>query len=210
VATDKQTAANRLNAQKSTGPKTPEGRAAVRLNGVKHGLTAETIVLKGESESDFTGLLDSLEVEHDPATPTEEALVVQLAMATWRLRRLYHVEAGFYTFKMKDTIDSKKSRNLDDAGHMGLIADWSNKTLDMFNRQSAASTAPCTNCSVSAKSGSPIWLWFRKRPQWGGSQTCPVARPTTYRHHLLIPRQQTRSRPQRRRTLASAEADNMQ
>src|SRR5260370_6175847 len=137
MATDKQTAANRLNAQKSTGPRTPEGRAAVRLNGVKHGLTAETIVLKGESESDFTSLLDSLEAEHDPATPTEEALVVQLAMATWRLRRLYHAEAGFYTYKTNDTLDCKKKRNLDDASHLGLVADWSNKTLDMFSRQEA-------------------------------------------------------------------------
>ena len=135
MATEKQCEANRLNAQKSTGPKTPEGRAAVRLNGVTHGLTAETIVLKGESESDFTNLFDSLEAEHDPASPTEEALVVQLAMATWRLRRLYHVEAGFYTFKMKDTVDSRKNRNLDDTSHLGLIADWNNKTLDMFNRQ---------------------------------------------------------------------------
>src|SRR3979411_3511532 len=99
MATEKQFEANRLNAQKSTGPRTPEGRAAVRLNGVKHGLTAETIVLKGECEADFTQLFDSLEAEHDPVTPTEEALVVQLAMATWRLRRLYHVEGGFYTFK---------------------------------------------------------------------------------------------------------------
>src|SRR3982074_528124 len=99
MATEKQFEANRQNAQKSTGPKTPEGRAAVRLNGVKHGLTAKTLVLKGESESDFTELLDSLEAEHAPATPTEEALVVQLAMATWRLRRLYHAQAGFSRFK---------------------------------------------------------------------------------------------------------------
>src|SRR3979411_1824235 len=135
MATEKQFEANRQNAQKSTGPKTPEGRAAVRLNGVTHGLTAETTVLKGESEADFKDLLTSYEAEHDPATPTEEAIVVQLAMATWRLRRLYHAEAGFYTYKLKDTVDSKKSRNLDDASHMGLIADWNNKTLDMFNRQ---------------------------------------------------------------------------
>src|ERR1700736_6788092 len=74
--------------------------------------------------------LDSLEAEHDPATPTEEALVVQLAMATWRLRRLYRAEAGFYTYKTQDTLDSKRSRHLDDAAHMGLIADRSNTTLD--------------------------------------------------------------------------------
>jgi hypothetical protein len=137
MATEKQTAANRLNAQKSTGPRTPEGRAAVRLNGVTHGLTAETIVLKGESEADFKALFDSLEAEHDPVTPTEEALVVQLAMATWRLRRAYRAEAGFYAFKMKDTLDSKKSYNLDDAGHLGLVASWNSTTLDMFSRQEA-------------------------------------------------------------------------
>src|SRR6266478_9189315 len=130
MATEKQFEANRQNAQKSTGPRTPEGRAAVRLNGVKDGLTAETIVLKGESEADFTSLLDSLETEHDPATPTEEALVVQLAMATWRLRRLYHAEAGFWAFKMKDTVDSRKEPKLNDAERMGYVAYLSTRTLD--------------------------------------------------------------------------------
>ena len=137
MATDKQTAANRLNAQKSTGPRTPEGRAAVRLNGVKHGLTAETIVLKGESEADFTAMLDSFEAEHDPTTPTEEALVVQLALANWRLRRLYHQEAGFYTSKLKILASIQKDLNLDDAGRMGHAAGWSESTLGLFNRQEA-------------------------------------------------------------------------
>ena len=135
MATEKQFEANRQNAQKSTGPKTPEGRAAVRLNGVKHGLTAETIILKGESEADFTALFDSLEAEHDPVTPTEEALVVQLAMATWRLRRLYHVEGGFYTYKVKALAEFGKNLNLNDAERLGRVADCGDKTLNMFNRQ---------------------------------------------------------------------------
>jgi hypothetical protein len=137
MATEKQFQANRQNAQKSTGPKTPEGRAAVRLNGVKHGLTAETIVLKGESEADFTNLLDSLEAEHAPTSPTEEALVVQLAMATWRLRRLYHQEAGFYTCQLQSLVGMQKDLNLDDAGRMGHAAAWSESTLTLFNRQEA-------------------------------------------------------------------------
>ena len=53
------------------------------------------------------------------------------------MRRLYHQEAGFYTYKMGDTADSRKNRNLDDSGHMGLVADWSNQTLAMFARQEA-------------------------------------------------------------------------
>src|SRR6202023_530008 len=170
MATDKQFEANRQNAQKSTGPKTPEGRAAVRLNGVTHGLTAETIVLKGESQSDFTNLLASLEAEHDPASPTEEALVVQLAMATWRLRRLYHQEAGFYTCQLQSLVGMQKDLNLDDAGRMGHAAAWS-------PAWSAPSTAPSTSSRASVKSGSPIWLRFCKQPQksmWGRSPTCRV------------------------------------
>src|SRR5579872_6565830 len=92
--------ANRRNALKSTGPKTEAGRAAVRLNGLTHGLTAETLVLAGESQTDFGSLLASLEAEHEPATPTEAALVSQLAMATWRLRRGYHAEASFLTKRL--------------------------------------------------------------------------------------------------------------
>src|SRR6202049_3609835 len=137
MASEEQFAANRQNAQKSTGPKTPEGRAAVRLNGVKHGLTAETIILKGESQADFTAMLESFEAEHDPTTPTEEALVVQLALANWRLRRLYHQEAGFCTSQLKTLASIQKDLNLDDAGRMGHAAGWSESTLGLFNRQEA-------------------------------------------------------------------------
>ena len=102
MATQKQIEANRANAQKSTGPRTPEGRAAVRLNGVKHGLTSKLLVLDGEQEADFAEMLSSLEAEHQPATPSEEILVRQLAMAAWRLRRLYHVEAAVFSVRLKD------------------------------------------------------------------------------------------------------------
>jgi hypothetical protein len=134
VATDKQIAANRLNAQKSTGPKTPEGRATVRLKGVKHGLTAATLVLPGESESDFTALLDSYEAEHAPATPTEEALVLQLAMAMWLLRRLYHQEAGFQAYEMRflDKLNSEKK--LDNHTLSGMAVNAGSDALSLFNR----------------------------------------------------------------------------
>src|SRR5215467_5169986 len=102
MATQKQIAANRRNARKSTGPKTPEGRAAVRHNGIKHGLTSSALVLEGESQSDFDDLLDSMQAEHQPSTPTEEALVLQIAMAAWRLRRLHHIEAGYFVIRTVD------------------------------------------------------------------------------------------------------------
>ena len=44
MATAAQIEANRRNAQKSTGPKTDEGKDRVRRNAVKHGMTARTIM----------------------------------------------------------------------------------------------------------------------------------------------------------------------
>src|SRR5713101_251367 len=98
MATQAQINANRINAQKSTGPKTPEGREAARLNGLKHGLASDILVLPGESESDFENLLDSLEAEHQPATPTEVILVRQNGHGC-RLRRVVHMEAAYYRLR---------------------------------------------------------------------------------------------------------------
>ena len=46
MASEKQIEANRANAQHSTGPKTPAGKAISRLNALKHGLTAEIAVIR--------------------------------------------------------------------------------------------------------------------------------------------------------------------
>jgi hypothetical protein len=138
MATDKQIAVNRLNAQKSIGPKTPEGRAAVRLNGVKHGLFAQTLVLPGERESDFTALLESYEAEHAPATPTEEALVVQAAMAMWRLLRLYHAETAFLARERKSRAEWHSETKLDDHTLTGMAINSNQNTVSTFRRQEAS------------------------------------------------------------------------
>jgi len=106
MATKAQIKANQNNAQKSTGPKTPEGRDAVHLNGLKHGLRSNILVLPGENLADFEHLLDSLEAEHQPATPTEVILVRQMAMASWRLRRVVHIEAAYYHLRRSELEDN--------------------------------------------------------------------------------------------------------
>src|SRR5260370_1844088 len=122
MPTEKQIAANRENAQKSTGQKTPEGRAAVRLNGIKHGLTASALVLAGESESDFENLLDSMQAEHQPSTATEEVLVTQIAMAAWRLRRLHHIEAGVFVIRTRELGDwIERHPDLDPASRPSFV-----------------------------------------------------------------------------------------
>jgi hypothetical protein len=52
-ATEAQIHANRANAQKSTGPRTPAGKAVVAQNAVKHGLSARLDVIRGEDQAEF-------------------------------------------------------------------------------------------------------------------------------------------------------------
>ena len=72
MATLKQIEANRRNALLSTGPKTLEGKAAVRLNALRHGLRAHTVVLPGENPEQFHQLCEDLEAEWQPQSRTEQ------------------------------------------------------------------------------------------------------------------------------------------
>src|SRR5438067_3921842 len=141
MSSQQQIEANRLNAQKGTGPTTPEGRAAVSLNSLKYGLYAETLILPGEDPAAFEALLDRFDTEYQPATPTEEGFVSQLAMATWRRARIQRMEAAFYKSEHKALIGNNKSYGeLDDTGRLARIAERdaaANKLLDSFNRQEA-------------------------------------------------------------------------
>ena len=101
MASEAQIAANRLNAQKSTGPRTPEGKAMMRRNPLRHGLSAATVVLFYESEAEFEQFRQDLAADFDPVGAEECALVEQIAILRWRLRRVgrqadvfVHVEGG--------------------------------------------------------------------------------------------------------------------
>jgi hypothetical protein len=86
MATDKQIKANRQNAQKSTGPKTAEGKAAVSQNAVKHGLFAESVVT-GETEAEYAAFRGELLAELDPRGVVELLLAERVVSLWWRLIR---------------------------------------------------------------------------------------------------------------------------
>jgi hypothetical protein len=96
MATLKQFEANRRNAQKSTGPKTPEGKAAVSMNALRHGLRARTVVLPGEDREEFNHLCDDLEVEWHPQSRTEQFYVEQMAVSQWKLIRMEVSEVNIF------------------------------------------------------------------------------------------------------------------
>src|SRR6266571_2021648 len=88
MATKKQIEANRLNALKSTGPKTAEGKAAAKLNALRHGLRARTVVLPAENLEEFQQLCNALEAEWQPQSPTEGFYLEQMAVSQWKLTRV--------------------------------------------------------------------------------------------------------------------------
>ena len=63
MTSDKKVEANRRNALKSTGPRTPEGKAAVRSNAVTHGLLSKKVLLLGEDEEALRELGEHLRAE---------------------------------------------------------------------------------------------------------------------------------------------------
>ena len=94
----KQIAANRRNAQESTGPKTANGKAISKMNALKHGILSKEVVVRGrcikEDDREFAALHQRLCEDLKPVGLLEEMLVDQIATAHWRLRRAMKAESG--------------------------------------------------------------------------------------------------------------------
>jgi hypothetical protein len=92
MATDVQIAANRINAQKSTGPRTAEGKAVVAQNAVTHGLLARDAVIRGEDPGEFEFYRDRMLGELGPVGVVESGLAERAVGLSWRLRRAERVQ----------------------------------------------------------------------------------------------------------------------
>jgi hypothetical protein len=92
----KQIEANRRNAQKSTGPTTVDGKQRSRINALRHGLTAETVIGVLESAEDYVAFETAVMAEYDPQSVIARELVARLASLLWRLRRATAIETGLF------------------------------------------------------------------------------------------------------------------
>ena len=89
-----QLAANRANAQLSTGATTPEGQARSSMNALKHGLTGKTIVLPNEDHAAYQHQFDSFITAYKPATDDELRLVQSIVDCLWRIDRIMNLETA--------------------------------------------------------------------------------------------------------------------
>jgi hypothetical protein len=97
VISEKQQQANRQNAQKSTGPKTPEGREAVRFNALTYGLRTRETILERENAREYSELWDELDAEWQPHTRTDRIYLETMVTSQWLLKRIAESEQQIYT-----------------------------------------------------------------------------------------------------------------
>jgi hypothetical protein len=100
MSTEAQRAANQANAQLSTGPTTPEGKAAVSQNNFRHGLNGHFHVLPWEPQCEYDALFASLRMEHKPQTPFEVSLVEKMAQHYWLSRRALSLQETCFSLEM--------------------------------------------------------------------------------------------------------------
>lgn len=115
MASEAQISANRINAQRSTGPKTREGKRRSRRNAIKHGLTAELTVAEFECAASYRAFESRIYADYAPKCVVENLLVSRLASLLWRLRRVPMIESGL--------MDKPGERARDTKGEAAAISD---------------------------------------------------------------------------------------
>jgi len=98
-----QLAANRANAQKSTGPRTPEGKSKSRLNAFRHGITAQVIVMPPEQMEAYMNFNKDLYHAFSPGNVIEKQLVQTYCDTQWRLNNMRANEISTFALNHEDT-----------------------------------------------------------------------------------------------------------
>ena len=127
MASEAQVVANRCNARKSTGPRTPEGKAVVSQNAIKHGLLAKQAVIVGEDPGEYEFYWDQMVGELAPVGLVESMLAERVVSLSWRLRRAERLQnEAFDALYLKETAGplAKLTRSLHPKpGQCGRSAD---------------------------------------------------------------------------------------
>jgi hypothetical protein len=103
----KQLAANRANAERSTGPRTPEGKARSAQNARKHGFTASTFaVVRLEDLNEVANLTADLLALYQPVNSQELYAIERIALTQQALLRAARLETGLFTTCLNEALDS--------------------------------------------------------------------------------------------------------
>ena len=88
--------ANRENAQKSTGPRTEEGKMRSRMNALKHGQTGQILVMPGDQLAEYEAFAEAYIADLAPQGQVEIQLAASIAHCQWRINRNQAQEAAIF------------------------------------------------------------------------------------------------------------------
>ena len=119
MATEAQAAANRRNAESSTGPRTEAGKSRASRNAVAFGLYSAGDFVRPEDSDLYHLLCESFQKSLRPKGALEQTLAAEIIHAAWRLRRCSALESELQNEPMADSAnaaaDAPTQRTLDRA-----------------------------------------------------------------------------------------------
>jgi hypothetical protein len=136
MASVAQIQANRLNAQKSTGPRTAVGKERASRNAVRHGLLAREAVIAGEDPEEFELYREGMLQELAPAGMVEEMLAERVVGLSWRLRRAERLQnAAFVALDDGEPTDLLEARHEEWKQLKG--SEWERGLAGLFDEDAA-------------------------------------------------------------------------
>jgi len=136
--TDKQLAANRRNAKLSKGPRTKAGKALVRMNPLKHGLTATVIPISKMpsmiNPQDYGELVASLTEDFAPRTQAEVILIEMLAVEILRVRRINELDLALLEPPIQVNMPFEVASSMTRAATSDLTPEQCDLFIRQFNK----------------------------------------------------------------------------
>jgi hypothetical protein len=136
MASSRQSAANRANAEKSTGPRTEAGKRIARTNSTKHGLTGHTILKTPQEDISYATYSHHLMPDLAPANAIEQDFAERIVYDSWRIRRAAAIEANLFAIAEAafDTGDDSRDDALNDA-HTFQVNDRTFNLMSLYQQR---------------------------------------------------------------------------
>src|ERR1017187_7142822 len=178
MATEAQTNANRENAEKSTGPRTPQGKAISSRNSLVHGMTSGKFLPPDGDPDEFFQLLAQFRGRFQPFDEAEDALVERLVAAEFKMRSVRYADAALFHIQAAEDPMLERYKQ---EGRTNLLA-WafhSDAKYSDLNSKCARSATRMPPCSTSRPRKTPCWSVTNKK----AAPTCwlgpSIATPNT-------------------------------
>jgi len=152
MSTPRQIEANRLNALKSTGPRSAEGKAVVAQNAVRHGIFCGPMLIEGDDPAELHELVDGFMHDIAPRNLSERALAERIIGAHWRLRRLMRAEQHLH----EELADDHRE-------YLGERGEYPGEEADK---------AECEKIKNDRKRTAAEDRIDQRRAEWASEQTC--------------------------------------